>query len=172
MIEGIKMNIKQLCGLTLLAACSQAFAGDATTTFNVSANLNAVCLVSADPLSFGNYDPIDSTDTTANTNLYVTCSDTTPYSVYLEAGLHSSSNVLNRNMLGSNSGGLLAYQLYTTSTTSGPIWGDGTVGTDYQCGIGTGSQDTFIVYGVIPAGQTFAPDDISYTDVMTVNVTY
>lgn len=165
------MNIKQLCGLALLAACGHAFAGDANTTFNVSASINGVCLVSADPLSFGVYDPIDNTDTTANTTLYVTCSDATPYSVYLSAGLHSGSNVFNRNMIGSSTSSLLAYQLYTSSDFNQPIWGDGTVGTDYQCGVGTGSQTTYTVYGVVPAAQTGAADD-SYSDVMTVDVTY
>lgn len=149
--------------------CAEALA-DTTTSFQVNSAVNPACVVTADTLAFGSYDPLAVSPVNGETTIDVTCVDGAAYSIYLNAGLNSDS-VLSRNMKGGVTSVLLAYELYTTTDYSGPVWGDGTVGTDFQCGIGTGSLQTYTVYGQIPAEQTGVEDD-NYSDTVTVDVVY
>jgi len=55
----------------------------ATTTFNVTATVQATCLISANNLGFGTY---SGTVINLSTTLSVTCTNSTPYNVGLNAG--------------------------------------------------------------------------------------
>ena len=130
----------------------------------VTATIAKSCSVTATNLAFGTYTGvlINSTST-----ISATCTNTTPYNVGLNAGLATGATVINRSMTGP-AAALLHYKMFSNSghTTN---WGN-TVGTDTLPGTGSGATQPLTVYGQVPAGQFVSPG--SYTDTITVNVTY
>jgi spore coat protein U-like protein len=141
-----------------------ATAATTTGTMSVTATVQAMCLISTNPLAFGTYTgaQIDATST-----LNITCTSTTPYNVGLNAGTATGATVTTRQMTGPASS-LLNYALYSNAgrTTN---WGD-TVGADTVAGTGTGAAQTLTVYGRLPSGQFNTPG--GYTDTITATVTY
>jgi spore coat protein U-like protein len=135
-----------------------------TTSFTVTATIANNCSVSATNLAFGNYSGalIRSTSTVS-----VTCTNTTPYNVGLNAGLATGATVSNRSMTGP-APALLHYQLFSDSGYT-INWGN-TVGTDTVAGTGNGATQPLTVFGQLPAGQLAKPG--SYTDTIIVSVTY
>jgi spore coat protein U-like protein len=150
--------------LTFGLAPSSAVAANTTTTFAVSATVQATCLVSATPMAFGTY---TGAITTSTSTVSVTCTNTTPYNVGLNAGTATSATVTTRKMTGP-SGSLLSYSL-TSDTAHSVNWGQ-TVGTDTVAGTGTGSAQALTVYGQVAAGQYVAPG--AYADTITATVSY
>ncbi|WP_244110156.1 Csu type fimbrial protein [Burkholderia ambifaria] len=112
------------------------------------------------------YTTFDISSTDATSTLSVTCSNTTPYNVGLDAGLATGATVTSRAM--TITGASLLYSLFQDAgrTTN---WGN-TVGTDTVAGTGTGSAQTLTVYGRVEAGQFVTPG--AYTDTITATVTY
>jgi spore coat protein U-like protein len=156
-----------LAGVGLLGTLAfnlPAVAATATATMAVTATVDSTCLISATPLAFGAY---AGTQTDATSTLTVTCSNTTPYNVGLDAGLATGATVTSRAMTGPASA-TLAYALFqeTTRTTN---WGN-TVGTDTVAGTGNGSAQGLTVYGRVAAGQFVTPG--AYSDTITATVTY
>lgn len=139
-----------------------ASATTVTTTFGVSATVQATCLVSASAMDFGTY---TGAVATGSTTVSVTCTNTTGYNVSLSAG--SGGSVTTRQMVGPNSA-VLNYGLFRDSAYKNN-WGV-TVGTDTVAGTGNGSAQTLNVYGQVPAGQYVAPG--TYSDTITATVTY
>jgi len=166
-------NIHSLVGFAyslvavIVAVCltpqQNALAATATTTFQVTATVLSTCLVSATPLAFGNY---SGAQTDATSTVSVTCTNTTPYNVGLDAGLSTGATVTTRAM--QNGSNTLGYALYSDSART-VNWGN-TPGTDTVAGTGTGLAQTLTVYGRIPAGSLPAPG--AYADTITVTVTY
>ena len=150
--------------LTLGLAPLPADAATTTTTFGVTAGVAATCLVSATALGFGSYtgvvDPASST-------VSVTCTNTTPYTVGLSAGLATGATVTARSMTGPASA-LLGYGLFQDAGHT-LNWGQ-TAGTDTVAGIGNGAAQPITVYGQIPASELVAPG--AYADTITATVTY
>jgi len=143
-----------------------ARAATATGSFNVQVTIAATCVVtSATNLNFGTQGVLSAAVNQTST-ITVTCTNTTPYNIGLNQGVNGSS-VTTRQMK-SSGGALINYSLYSNSgmTTN---WGQ-TVGTDTVAGTGNGSGQAYTVYGQIPAQTTPAP--ASYTDTITVTVTY
>jgi len=136
----------------------------ATTTFQVTAVVQASCTIAANPLGFGNYTGVVLNSTTT---VFVTCSKATTYDLGLNAGTATGATVTNRSMTGPASS-LLNYRLFSNSgrTTN---WGN-TVGTDTVAGTGSGAAQSLTVYGQIPAGQLVRPGN--YTDTITATLTY
>lgn len=150
--------------LALVGPSVPSMAATATTTFQVSATVQATCLISATALAFGTY---TGTQTNATSTISVTCTNTTPYNVGLDPGQATGATVTTRKMSGPG-GALLPYALYRDSAHTNN-WGN-TVGTDTQSGTGNGSAQTLTVYGQIAAGQYVTPG--SYTDTITATVSY
>jgi spore coat protein U-like protein len=148
-------------GLTPTSAFAQA--DPATTTFGVSATVLKDCVVSANPLAFGNYTGAVLTSTTTVT---VTCTNTTTYTVGLSAGLATGATVTTRQM--QNGAALLNYGLFTNATWT-TNWGN-TSATNWVSGTGNGAAQGLTVYGQVAAGQYVTPG--SYSDTITVTVTY
>jgi spore coat protein U-like protein len=148
-------------GLTCASASAQA---TATTTFAVTATVQATCAVSATALPFGTY---STTQLDGTSTITVTCTNTTPYNVGLDAGTGASATVSARKMTGPGAA-TLNYSLFSNTgrTTN---WGN-TTGTDTVVGAGTGSAQILTVYGRIAAGQYVAPG--SFTDTITATVYY
>ena len=151
-----------IAGLTL--SNRPAAAATATTTFSVTATVQATCLISGNNLGFGTY---TGSAVAATTTLSVTCTNGTTYNVGLNAGTASGATVTTRAMTGPASA-TLNYALYQDSghTTN---WGN-TVGTDTKSGTGNGSAQTLTIYGNLAASQYPTPG--SYTDTITATITY
>lgn len=127
--------------------------------------------VTATSLSFGNYNATSPTANTSTMTVTVQCVrlvDTLPaFVVALSKG--SSSTYTPRTMTsGANT---LQYNIFN-STAYTSVWGDGTGGTQTRSypGSSTVRTATGTGYGRIPAGQYVAAG--SYTDTITVTVTY
>lgn len=155
---------------TLLTAATHA--ATVTTTFPVTATVEASCLVSASALNFGTYaqgmGDVDQTST-----ISVRCSQGVSFSVGLNGG-SAGGTPTNRHMDGPSSGEL-QYALYRDSGRTNN-WGN-TVGVDTASGTGQGFQVGDIVeltvYGRISdnvANQSQPTG--SYSDTITVTVTY
>ncbi|MCL4525890.1 MAG: spore coat U domain-containing protein [Gammaproteobacteria bacterium] len=158
------VGLSVLSTLMLGLLSDQPQASTATATFTVSATVAATCTISATNLAFGTY---NGALTNANSTVTVTCTNTTPYNVGLNAGTATAATVSTRAMTGPSSAtlsyGLFQNASYTTN------WGD-TIGTDTETGTGNGSAQALTVYGQIPAGQYPAPG--AYTDTITATITY
>jgi spore coat protein U-like protein len=150
-----------IAGLSLAAAR----AATQTTTFQVTATVAATCNInSAGNLDFGAY-PGTQTDNTST--ITVTCTNTTPYDLGLNAGTSVGATVTTRAMTGPASA-LLHYALFRDSART-LNWGD-TVGTDTLHVVANGTAQGSTVFGRVPGAQ--APQPGSYTDTITVTLTF
>jgi spore coat protein U-like protein len=137
-----------------------------STTFRVSARVEAVCEVTATDLAFGTYTAQGGTPVQATTLLRTTCTPGTTYNVGLNEGTSPGASVNQRKMVsGAQS---LNYQLYSDSARS-TIWGN-TTGTDTVTGVGTGLAVDHTVFGAVPAAQVVPAGD--YQDTITVRIYY
>jgi spore coat protein U-like protein len=138
----------------------------ATTTFKVTAKVNAVCAITASDLAFGNYTSATGTPLLGTTILQATCTPNSSYNIGLSAGTTTGATINQRKMAAAAN--TLNYQLYSDSARS-TVWGN-TSGTDTVTGVGTGLAQPHTVYGSIPAAQKSPAGD--YQDVITVTVFY
>jgi len=145
-------------------ASTSVSASTSSATMGVSATVNASCSINTTPLAFGTY---AASQVRQTTTISVTCTNTTPYNVGLDAGTTSGATVSNR-MMSDGSGHTLNYALYQDSGYS-TNWGN-TVGTSTETGTGNGTAQSLTVYGQIAASQTPVPG--SYSDLITATVTY
>ena len=153
------------CGLlTSLALNLPAHAATATSTIAVTATVQATCLNTATALSFGTY---TGTQADATAVVTVTCTNSTPYTVGLNAGTAVAATVTTRKMTG-GAGVFLAYGLFTDAART-LNWGS-TVATDTVAGVGNGAAQPITVYGRVPAAQYVAPG--VYSDTIIATVTY
>jgi spore coat protein U-like protein len=67
-----------------------------------------------------------------------------------------------------NGGNAVTYSLYFDSGRT-TVWGN-TIGTDTVAATGSGSSQSYTVYGRVPAQST--PGPAAYADTITVTVTY
>src|SRR5215472_2657171 len=95
-------------------SASPVSAATSTATFQVSANVPAICLISANNLAFGAY---TGAVTNATSTVSVTCTNATPYTIGLDAGTSTGATVATRKMTGPR-GALLAYSLSRDSAHS------------------------------------------------------
>lgn len=158
-------------GVGALALAAGAAQGATSSgTFPVNATVISSCNVSGTLLNFGAaLDPLAAAvPVDASSTLTVTCTNTTPYTVALDAGTHAgSSSFAGRSM--KNGSYSMGYQLYVNSGRS-TVWGDGTGGSSTASGVGTGSAQSITVYGRVPSLTGAVPG--TYTDTITVTVTY
>lgn len=156
-----------LCAAMVLGIPAAGLAATATTTFQVTATVLSVCTVSATNLAFGNYDASSGTPNDASSTVTTTCSNSTAYTVALNAGTGSGATVAMRRM--TNGANTLNYSMYTTAGRT-TVWGDGTLSTVTQAATGNGSGQALTVFGRIPTGQYVTAGN--YTDTVTATVTY
>jgi spore coat protein U-like protein len=136
-----------------------------TTTFQVSLTITSSCVISANPLNFGSSGVLSAT-VAQSTTLNVTCTNTTPYSIGLDAG-NATGSTVNARLLSSGTANV-SYQLYS-DTGRTTVWGN-TIGTNTISGTGSGSVQSLTVYGAVPAQTT--PAAGSYTSTVTMSVTF
>lgn len=162
----MKLKITALA-IALAALSGSAMAGSATTTFQVTATVNASCAIAATNVNFGSVTPAANGDATATGSITATCTKTTPYTLAINAG---SGTIANRTMAGADSANTdkLAYNLYTGSDHT-TVWGE-TIGADTVGLNGNGAAQVSTIYGKLPLNQYIRPD--SYTDNLTVTINY
>lgn len=148
-----------LLGLLSLGAPAPSLAATATAPIAVSATVVATCVISATNMGFGNYTGLVATATSTVT---VQCTNTTPYTVSLNAGTSSGSTVTARKMTGA-AGVYLNYGLYSDASYQTNFVTTASI-------TGNGAAQPITVYGSVPAGQYVAPN--TYTDTITATVTY
>jgi spore coat protein U-like protein len=133
-----------------------------TTAIHIRANISATCSIAANDLNFGNY---SRTRLDGTTTLSATCTSGTAFDIGLNQGVAPGATVTARKMTGPGSQ-LLNYSLSRDSART-LNWGN-TDGTDTVGGTGTGSAQTFTVYGRIPALQSAGAG--TYQDTITATV--
>ncbi|MES2259155.1 MAG: spore coat U domain-containing protein [Pseudomonadota bacterium] len=141
--------------------------GTNTSTFDVSVKIVANCTISASNLDFGQSQGVLTTAVNVNTSIAVTCSDTTPYNVGLNAGTGAGSVGTSRNMSGLTAGNSATIHFNLFQAAGATLWGN-TQGTDTKGGVGNGTAQTLSVYGQIPAQTTPMPDTYKSTITATV----
>jgi spore coat protein U-like protein len=140
--------------------------GSNTSTFDVTMTVVANCIVAATPLDFGQAQGVLATKVSVNSSINVTCSNTTPYNVGLNAGSGAGSSGTTRFLSGT--GGNAATVRFNLFQAAGATpWGD-TQGTNTLGGTGTGSAQALTVYGEVPVQATPAPDTYKSTITATV----
>ncbi|WP_162300861.1 spore coat U domain-containing protein [Alkalilacustris brevis] len=158
-ITDVRVNYRTC---TLLFLCTNR---TATFSFDVLAEVEDNCLVSATNLDFGSVgvltSPID-----AASEVSVTCTAHTDYHVGLDHGFYGTGP-LDRFMR-SGAGSSVRYGLYQDAARSLP-WGTLAEGAA-RPGTGSGSTQNFPVYGRVPPQNT--PPAGTYSDTIVVTVTY
>ncbi len=164
-----RRSLLPLLAALLLPAMAQA--GTANNTFQVQATVISSCQVSGTSLNFGgSIDPLaTATPLDATSTLTVVCTNTTPYTVALNAGTNAggASNFSARTMKSGTR--TLGYQLYLDTARS-TVWGDGTASSSTSAGTGTGSSQSLTIYGRLPSLANVVPG--AYTDTVTVTISY
>ncbi len=147
------------------AACptgaGRATSGGSSWTASVASN----CNISATNINFGTAGII-STRIAAAGVVTAKCTNATPYQIALGYGAGVGAGVGVRYMTGPASA-QLSYNLYQDVACS-TVWGD-SLGVNTISSTGTGSNQTFNVYGCVPAQSTPAPGVYNDTIIVTVN---
>jgi spore coat protein U-like protein len=140
-----------------------------TSTFLVSLTVNSDCSISANPLAFGSVgSTLATTAIGQNTNLSVTCSSGTNYTLSLDQGSVTGSTVGTR-LMGGTGGNTqtVQYQLYSDAPMS-HVFGDGTGSSVTVGGVGTGNAVNVPIYGQVPSQTVPAADSYSSTETATI----
>ena len=157
-----------LCAFLAAAAGSGAAqAATATGTFNVTITITSECTVTnPTDMAFGSHGLLTALVNQTST-FQVTCTNTTPYTIGLNAGLNASGS--QRRMLGGvTNTEFVNYNLYTDAGRT-TAWGNASG--SWVSATGNGSAQTYTVYGQVPAQATPSPG-ANYQDTVTITVTY
>jgi len=149
---------------TVNASVSGTGLTTATTHFNVKASVQKACNIGASSLNFGAY---SQAQINASSTISITCTNTTTYTVGLDAGTATGATVTSRKMTGP-SGAVLTYKLFRDSART-LNWGN-TAGTDTVAGTGNGAVQSLTVYGQVGVAQNVRAG--TYTDTITATITY
>jgi spore coat protein U-like protein len=134
--------------LATLVGASNANAASANANFNAKVKLNATCTISASDLNFGTLPGLIAGTETASSNVAVTCSKNTAYTLALSAGTGAMIGV-------TTPADTVAYSASFSGASSGT---------------GNGSVQNFGVSGTLAVQATPSAQD--YAEVRTVTVTY
>lgn len=137
-----------------------------TLTFDVTLKIIADCVIATNPLDFGQSQGVLNTAVNQTSQLQVTCTNTTPYNIGLNAGTGTGSTIAARVMSGTGANtSTVGFNLYQTAGATN--WGN-TSGSDTKSGIGNGTTQSLTVYGTIPVQTTPQPDTYKSTITATV----
>lgn len=158
-------------GLTLAAVAPQASAGTATGQFDVKIQIVASCEITSSSIADLNFGQqgFSATNVMGETELKVTCTKGSPYSIALNAGSNAKDDT--RRMKGTgptNTEDFVAYNLYQDSDRT-TVWGDGTSGTVLSSQTGTGTEVTHTIFGRVPTTNHIVGH---YSDTVTATVTF
>ena len=160
-------TVSTLCVLACLASGSARAVTSITTTFQATLTISMQCVITnASTLDFG-ANGVLATNVDLATTVSVICTNLSPYNVGLDGG-QFGTDVNNRKMQGGPANELIGYSLSTNAARS-TNWGN-TIGTDTVSATGTGTAQTFTIYGRVPPQATPRPG--AYADTVTMTVTY
>lgn len=153
-----------LAGVIVASAFAQSAAAQtATAEFDVTIQITDECvIVSAQDLDFGSVGTLTSAKTAAS-DIVVNCTSGADYSIALDEGTGGGTTA---SRVMTNASETISYHLYTTSGYA-TAWGEST---EALSSTGTGSEQTFTVYGRVPVQAT--PPAGDYKDTIGVTVTY
>lgn len=153
-----------------VAAClaiPSAMAAAVSDPMTVSITLTNACSIVADDLTF----PASTTLTaalTANADVRVVCSGANPVSIAFSAGDGAGSTIASRHM--SQGASTVSYNLYRESAFTTVLGTTAATDTIDFTSTGSGSTDTKVVYGRVPA-QAAKPNG-TYSSIVTATLTY
>lgn len=165
---GAATKLSYQANIALLSAGTYPSCGTASNgsfPFTASASVARQCTVSTTDLDFGSKGPLTSA-ALASSTITTQCTNTTAYQIGLDNGINASGTT--RRMRRSSSGDYLSYELYSDAARS-LRWGN-TLNVDRVGATGNAAQQSFTVYGKVPAQTT--PQAGTYTDTVKVTVTY
>ena len=156
-----------------------AYATTTTAEMNVSADINASCIMSSTDLDFGDYDAIGvnvTADLTATATISTTCTSGTNGVITMSGGSHALYCITSkcyRRMANEGETSFLGYNIYTNESYSwSNVWSDNpsAQGEIVQM-MGAGVSQNTTVYGEIPKNQKNAVAG-SYTDTINITLNY
>ncbi|HTS20913.1 MAG TPA: spore coat U domain-containing protein [Casimicrobiaceae bacterium] len=168
-----------LLGATVVAT-NPAYAGSAPANLAVSAQVNANCTISTNPLSFGSYDPVVANASSAlngNGSVTIACTKGSAPTVTLDNGQNYASSTRNMKITGGGTD-LLQYALYQPpNTTPGTAcsfpgsqaWGTTGAAIFTPTSPTSKTSRTYNVCGTVSAGQDVSVGTYQDTVVATVN---
>lgn len=136
---------------------------------NVNATVNPQCstYVTTD-MDFGSNPGTVAANIDRTSTIGLTCINRTAYTIGLNNGNNASGNT--RRMRIGTTSYYVPYELYSNSGRT-VRWGN-TINTDTVAGTGNGAAQTLTVYGRVPPTGTTVPAVGSYSDIITVTITY
>ena len=161
-------------GFVLLMSCAALQAlppNTATANLTSTATVTASCLIAANPMAFGAYDPLTGGGQAVfqTTTISVQCTngmDAPP--ITMDQGQNpqtgSTGTTPLRQMI--NGAALLTYNLYSEDSYAA-VWGTAGITSPNP----NGAAQNMTVYGKIDGGQTTVPAG-NYTDTVVVTVTF
>jgi spore coat protein U-like protein len=164
-----KQGLRIIAAFAVVLASSAEAASPTTGSLGVQITIEADCqLAAGTTLNFGTRGALVA-NVDQSADLSITCTPSTTFNVGLNAGANptSAGNVNGRRM--ENGGSYVSYQLYSDSGY-GTVWGN-TIGSNTVASTGTGSAQTFTVYGRVPPQATPAAG-ATYSDTITVTMTF
>ncbi len=168
--------MKILRALPLLALLPvSAFAGTASSNFQVTLTITGACTLTANPLDFGVNNGAIAANIDAQSSLVANCTSGQDYSIGLNNGVGTGATASVRKMTNSADNSTVNYSLYVLPARS-TVWDNvcTTVpGTGANCynGTGNGANQTVPVYGRVPGGQTSVTVG-SYVDTVVATLTF
>lgn len=166
----LRQDARALALAGLLASGTSC--ASATTTasgvLTVQASVVATCTVASGTLAFGVINPAVGTTSLPSTNLSVTCTLGTPFSVGLGDGANASGG--QRRMKGATQLQYLSYDLFRDAMGT-QRFGDSVTSQRLasQTGLGV-TANALPVYGAVSSGQSAAAD--TYSDTVPITVYY
>jgi spore coat protein U-like protein len=164
-----KRNI--FAALSCAALMSGVALADATANLTSTATVAATCVVTANPMPFGAYNPFTGAAVTHASTIAVTCTTgMTPPPIKMNQGLHQATGstiAVPLRQLSNGAAGLLTYNLY--SDEGNTVAWEGTTGVTSPTP--SGSANNMDVFGKIDAAQTTVPAG-SYSDTVVVTATF
>ena len=156
--------------IAAMACATPAFAASVTGNFQAQITITNTCALTTAPtnLNFGSQGVlVGNVDVSSTVKL--TCTTGAPYNIGLDAGANESTlNDVTTRRMTDGSSHYVNYSMYTTAGRTA-VWGD-TVSTNTVGGTGSGSEQSFTVFGRVPAQTT--PQTGDYADTVVVTVTY
>lgn len=157
-----------LCAIALLSAGTRA-ATTATANMDVTLTVESSCLLSVNPLDFGTR-TIGDTGVASQTDATVTCTAGTPYILTSD----NSHTYTMTNAAGTAGTNTVPYTLYLDDAGTLPLAQEtpDDAAVEASSSTGTGSAQTVPIYGKIEDASMTGISAGTYTDTVTLQLTY
>lgn len=153
------------CLLFLALTCTgiNCTADTVSKIITIKATCATACSISVSNLNFGNYTGAALAGTAT---ISLVCTNSMPYNIGLNKGGGTGASIATRKLTSGTN--ILNYSLYQNVNNT-IVWGD-VVGTNTVAGTGTGSTQTYTIYGLVPADQNVPVG--TYNDIINVTVQF